>query len=312
MQTFERLGDVDSTPEKLTGRYADFWSFVLDAQRMAPFGLENQVRYHKEWLRDEYDDWYGLERRSNFEAVAGLVKEGWPAGLRKMDEALGRLEVAVPPVSIRRKRQRGEWGDELDIHRVYAGDFGKAFSSMRRPPGSKRKTFKIAVDSIAFGGRGAEEMFWQGAAAIKLGQLLSEAGYIVELVSAFRAEASGAQVYLEVVCKSSAAPLDLCSAAATMALPAFFRCIGHAWIHANLSSEHCGSGVSVERLRDDDADIIAPQSIDSSKSAARWVSEQIAKLDGGQGQSSSEEGEGGYGGEDDGEDEDEDEDEDNR
>ena len=308
MKTFERLGDVESTPEKLTGRYADFWSFVLDAQRMAPFGLENQVRYHKEWLRDEYDDWYGLERRSNFEAVAGLVKEGWPAGLRKMDEALGKLEVPVPPVSIRRKRERGEWGDELDIHRVYAGDFGKAFSSMRRPPGSKRKAFKIAVDSIAFGGRGAEEMFWQGAAAIKLGQMLSEAGYMVELVSAFRAEASGAQVYLEVVCKSSAAPLDLCSAAATMALPAFFRCIGHAWIHANLSSEHCGSGVGVERLRSGDADIIAPQSIDSSESAARWVAGQIARLEAGDaGQTEGGEGEN----EDEDEDRDEDEDDGN-
>ena len=280
METKERLGDVQSSPKKLKGRYADFWSFVLDAQKMAPFGLENQVRYHKEWLTRERSDWYGLEKEGNFQTVAEMVKEGWPDGLRRMDEALGKLEVPVPPVSIRRKRERGEWGDELDIHRVYAGDFGKAFSSMRRPPGSKRKTFKIAVDSIASGGRDAQEMFWQGAAAIKLGQMLSEAGYIVELVSAFRAQASGCKIFLEVVCKSSSAPLDLCSAAATMALPAFFRCIGHAWIHANLSNEHDSSGVNVNSLKESDADIIAPQSIDSSESAARWVAEQIARLDG--------------------------------
>lgn len=275
--TAPRQGLVEANGSKLIGRYDDFASYIHDAQHVAAHQNSTSQKYHKHWMEDANSNWYGLDKDHNFEQVRDLTLAGWPEGLMRMDKALGSLEIDVPPISIRRRRLRSDFGDELDIHRVYSGDVAHAFTTMKRPPGSKRKPLSIVVDSIASGGRDADSMFWQGAAAIKLGELLSNAGYTVELYSAFKARAH-CDVDLRVLTKASGAPLDLCSAAATLALPAFFRCIGHAWIHANLSTSHSSSGVSVEELSESDGDFVATQSLDNQEQAVEWVQKCIDKM----------------------------------
>lgn len=274
----KRMGLVTAGESQLIGEYEDFWSFVMDAQHPADHQHPNQASYHKEWMRKSRGSWYGLEEDANFEGVKQIVLDGWPDGLRAMEAALGSLAIDLPPVSIRRRRERSDFGDELDIHRIYSGDFARAFTSMKRLPGTKRKAFQIVVDSIASGDRAADEMFWQGAAAIKLGELLSNAGYTVELYSAFKAQVEQGSVTVRVMTKGSGTPLDLCSAAATLALPAFFRCVGHAWIHANLATSHESSGVSVRRLSAADGDFVAGQNIKNSALAVEWIQSQVARM----------------------------------
>jgi hypothetical protein len=273
-----RQGIVEFKNDTLIGRYDDFWSYIQDAEHPSLTQHAHSQRHHKHWMEDENSGWYGLPKSYAFAGVRDLVLEGWPDGLRRMDEALGSIEIPIPPISVRRKRLRSDFGDELDIHRVYSGDFAKAFGSMKRPPGTKRRSLQIVVDSIANGGRDADEMFWQGAGAIKLAELLSNAGYTVELYSAFKANAN-CKIDLRVLTKSSGAPLDLCAAAATLALPAFFRCIGHAWIHANLEVEHHSAGVGVESLGSKDGDFVADQRIDSKEKAIEWIQKQILRMD---------------------------------
>ena len=272
-----RMGDVRASRESLVGRYDDFASFVHDAQRVAPWQDQGAARYHRYWIDKRGGDWYGLPDDADFDLVRAVVFAGWPDGLRKMEAALGQIEVSIPPLSVRRSRLRGDHGDDLDIHRVYSGDLAHAFTSMKRPPGTKRKPLSIVVDSIAYGGRDADSMFWQGAAALKLGELLSNAGYSVELHSAFKAEAD-CEIDVRVLTKASGAPLDLCSAAATLALPAFFRCIGHAWIHANLKHRYPSEGVNVRKLDEADGDFVAQQSIDDKDDAAEWIADQLARM----------------------------------
>lgn len=273
-----RQGSVEAKDGKLIGRYEDFWSYIQDAEHASLTQHADSKPYHKHWMDDDNSRWYGLPKSYDFAGVRDLVLSGWPDGLRRMDEALGAIEIPVPPISVRRKRMRSDFGDELDIHRVFSGDFSRAFGSMKRPPGTKRRALQIVVDSIACGGRDADEMFWQGAAAIKLAEMLSNAGYTVELYSAFKARAN-CSIDLRVLTKSSGAPLDLCAAAATLALPAFFRCIGHAWIHANLEVSYESSGVGVEALTAKDGDFVAGQTIDSKESAIAWIEKQIKRMD---------------------------------
>lgn len=273
-----RLGSVDSRNGKLIGRYDDFWSYLQDAEHASLTRHPDAARHHKHWMEDDNAGWYGLPASHDFAGVRELVLAGWPDGLRRMDEALGSIEIPIPPISVRRKRMRSDFGDELDIHRVFSGDFARAFGSMKRPPGTKRRALQIVVDSIASGGRDADEMFWQGAGAIKLAELLSSAGYTVELYSAFKASAN-CKIDLRVLTKASGAPLDLCAAAATLALPAFFRCIGHAWIHANLEVDYDSDGVQVESLKANDGDFVAGQGIDSKESAVAWIEKQIQRMD---------------------------------
>lgn len=128
--------------------------------------------------------WWGIP--GGLRQVMEVTKHGWKDGLEKMRRTLGKLEADFPRVRAkkRRKVRRGQ-GNELDIHRVYAGDLPRAWNATEKVevfPGRKRgKKVTIAVEMSASGGRHGEQLFWRGATATFLAERLTNAGYSVEV-----------------------------------------------------------------------------------------------------------------------------------
>src|SRR6185295_10789471 len=63
--------------------------------------------------------WNGVE--GSVHAVQKLIRDGWPEGVTRMEEALRDLGETLRPASVSRKPVWTDQGDELDIHRVWAG-----------------------------------------------------------------------------------------------------------------------------------------------------------------------------------------------
>src|SRR5712672_397052 len=75
-------------------------------------------------LADGRERWLGVEGGSS--AVQRIFTEGWPEGVTRTLEALKGLQVRRA-TSIRRKRIRADFGDAIDMQRVYRGDLANAW-----------------------------------------------------------------------------------------------------------------------------------------------------------------------------------------
>jgi hypothetical protein len=124
--------------------------------------------------------WFGVAGGAT--EVGELVRDGWPEGVQRNEQAFGQIEV--PPVqSMRRKKTWGPSGYAIDMLPVYRGNPG-AWSSHRRrraPGGSRFITIRV-VGSEGFSAR-ADTLFWRGAAALALIDALEHAGYNVRVVA---------------------------------------------------------------------------------------------------------------------------------
>jgi hypothetical protein len=74
-------------------------------------------------------DWYGVRRENKPGEQAGmtvarLVREGWPEGVRLMEQV--QSQIAPPQArSIRRRAQWSDQGDDLNLQRLYAGNIDR-------------------------------------------------------------------------------------------------------------------------------------------------------------------------------------------
>ena len=121
--------------------------------------------------------WYG----GTAAQAAERAERGWVEGA---DEALKRLaNLSVPlPTSVKRKLVREDHGDELDIHAVYRGDLSHAWSSRKRRPVRGSMLVRLVSQSDVNAWVTAEQLFWRGAALIKMADILTAAGYSVEIL----------------------------------------------------------------------------------------------------------------------------------
>jgi len=120
---------------------------------------------------------------------------------------------------------------------------------------------------------------------MKLADALINAGYSVQVESAFKGYDDQEWV-ARVIVKEYTAPLDLSSLAATTALPAFFRALGHDWHFIPSERRIRSAGYSVCDLdKDDVADsgdeapiFLASQKLTTDTKAAAWVAECVKEL----------------------------------
>lgn len=278
----------------VTGRYESVESFV-EAVFGAPRAKGTRV------VRDHEISWCGLDReRDNVgdnasEAVRTLIKRGgWAHGAELVSKIAAR--EASAPVSTRRRNVRGDYGDEVDMQRVYAGRLDAAWSRPGRASCVSRRLFRIVVNCVARSGFDAERMAWRGVAALRLADLLSSAGYGVQIETGFNERSIVQRDYqysLRVVTKRFEDPVDLQMLAATTALPGFFRALGHDW-HAIASPVAMTGGTSyrvsdgeeliaeVQREREEDGvqSIVVLGNVDSEETATEWVEQQLLSLQG--------------------------------
>jgi hypothetical protein len=251
------------------------------------------LAYHASFAQGQESEWYGVEGRNRpftLAALFDLAQSGWKHGSDKLQQTIEKLTPPTP-INIRRKPRWGESGEELNVDRALLGQWDAAWRyTPRCAVGAGKRNVTVVVDCIAPGVTDADEMFWRGAAATALADCLSEAGYAVQLVSAFKGTTMGMgdDVVARVIVKPYSAPFDQQTAAAAMALPGFFRGFAHAWGfgHLKLGKQIMDGGWYAEDLNEADvADLsdgaamfVAHQNIRSAKDAQEWVEGCVTNL----------------------------------
>ena len=132
--------------------------------------------------------WLGCK---NAETVERHFKQGWPELLNRLQPMAEQLRVALPLDEVtavqietrRRKRHRSDYGDTLDMHRVWSGDIDRAWE---RPIKERRLTpteryASVFIDSGANAGTSADETLWRAATALVLVDVLTRMGINTEV-----------------------------------------------------------------------------------------------------------------------------------
>ena len=185
--------------------------------------------WHTIWNGTEHigeADWYGVDD-GRPDTVRNLAQRGWPEGVARLNHALAELPAITPPQSIRRRRVWSDQGDSLDMPRIWAGRSDVAWQrckrSMQRAPAVVTLYCNMAASSMTT----AEQMFWRGAAVLRLADYLTHAGYNVEVIAATAAAHVGIGENLRtlqtVQIKPARGPLELNTLAAVVCLSGFYR-----------------------------------------------------------------------------------------
>lgn len=269
-----------------TERFDSVFDSIGVKEKMVNPDAHNQRYFENVFDRDLSDkkslEWYGIKGSSN--GVKKAIQYGWTDGVNRMLRNMETITGDLKATSIRRVLHRGSSGDELDIHRVYSGSLGDAWTSRKRARRTAPQVIQIACNIGISYGQEPDELFWRGAAVLKLADLLTEAGYAVELVaftSSDLANEAGDGLDLCTTVKQSDAPLDLNSMAATFCLAGFPRmAMLSKMVEVQAGKVADGYGRPADRVPEHCEDaILCPRKITSKVKAVEWLQDQIHKLE---------------------------------
>lgn len=219
------------------------------------------------------------------------VTQGWPGGADRVLQSMENL-VVPPPIDIKRRLIRADQGDELDIHTVYRGDLQHAWTSRRRRPTRSSTIVRIIAQCNLLAMTTFDQMFWRGAAVLKLTDALSSAGYNVEVIGAIASTGVGGyrgDFLATFPLKEARSPLDVSQLAGVMCNAGFHRLYGFR-LYFQIAPEqhgHPGNAASdrsgrIIRRADFGADgkptLAVPYGIGSKASAEQWITECVEKL----------------------------------
>lgn len=205
-------------------------------------------------MKGELSDWYGEEVNSLSDAEK-LVAEGWREGA---DKALAMVEEVYAncklpePKDVRRQQVWADDGDDLDYDRLMSGEI----ETMWRTTKSNGKGFNPhATLMVSWGGNAnisAEALFWSGAVAIILSDLLEDSGYRTEIVGGMGGFHRATKQYtISSVCvKELNEPLRTDAVAGALCSAGVFRTVGFKAILAADTEidSSLGSNVSLEKM----------------------------------------------------------------
>jgi hypothetical protein len=230
-------------------------------------------------------DWLGVETQAE---AAHICQRGvWPEGLARMERELAGFESPAA-TSIRRAQIWADQGDALDIHRVNSGQLDQAWRRTRRLARRASQNLVIAFPLMIRSRDTADKLFWCGAAALKLTDVLTIAGYTVTLVGTHGTTYDGHTSHDSLIVKAAAAPLDVEALIVAVAFPGFTRTVGFRAIASNVFPVSSGLGIA---LYDDQKPLEALNlptgnvlgglfaAVDSRETARAWIAAQLAKLE---------------------------------
>jgi hypothetical protein len=183
-------------------------------------------------LNTPFDDWKGgtnwFGGIRNWKEAADILEKGWSKGAERLRSLAGKLSAEVPQAkSIRRRLNWSDGGDEVCKDRLNNGQSDSCWRTMRRTPGASPQTVAIETD---FGGNchlTADDLFWQGAAAAVLTDVLEEAGYRVEMYANTKiGTPSGLNHWIRIKVKEADMPLRLDGVASVLCHAGIFRTYG--------------------------------------------------------------------------------------
>ena len=234
--------------------------------------------------------WYGIE--GGAPAVLKALVSGYPAGERKVEAFRNEIVASLPrALGHHRAKQRGEFGDELDIHSVYRGALDKAWTSSVRRIRKGTGVLRLVVDIGGNAHTSANELQWRGVAGMSLAEVMSKAGYSVEIVAAQAVADPAKQIntIMSCVIKPRSSQVDKGLLAATVCLPGFFRVLGFASIVRNcdnaglIADGGLGHYLAVSGLLpvpDKVTQLCVPGEVMDKNSALNFVRESVTLLQG--------------------------------
>lgn len=241
---------------------------------------ENADLWRATESEDRGADWLGVDTRAE---VIRAVSEGWPEGVARMFEGIG--QVAPKCATVRRKRRvRADFGDELDIHRVYRGSVSDAWSVSRRTSVESRNVVRIVMQIGALTYVQATEMFWRGAACAVLADALEAGGQRVEIFGYSSADRVFANkqgnITILFPIKAAESPLDPAALAATVCLAGFHRHYvfkARCSARRKISPSYGATAVGVPRELDEPGLIhVSLNDVSSQESAIEFVRRHVA------------------------------------
>ena len=182
----------------------------------------NKTEATEKWTRKSERSWLGVSSVSELRSV---LKNGYPAGVAKLEQiTVGELPA---PQDIRRRRVRSDQGDELDMQAVYRGDLSRAWSRTKRQSRNSVRSVSIVIDLCGNASVTSDQLFWRGAAGLRLANELTNAGYSVAVygaAGAVRIDSTGDHRLAQFVeIKAEDSPLDMDRLASLTCLAGFFR-----------------------------------------------------------------------------------------
>lgn len=246
-----------------------------------------QVHAHNEWMGE-----WGTR---NVIKLGGMTREQcidicesgrWDEGVARMQKELEGFEVPAAR-SIKRKAVWADQGDSLDIHRVFNGQLDAAWrrTKRRQMPATRQVviTFPLFVSWM----HSAEKLFWCGAAALKLADLLTEAGYSVAIIGVHGTTNNGNYCYDSLTVKTADQPLDINAVVVAMAFPGFSRTMGFKALMSIPFPITSGLGTAIYDATEPlEALGYLPEEcahglfaeVDSKSSARAWIEKQLARF----------------------------------
>lgn len=180
---------------------------------------------------NEYSgDFYGDVQ--NFGQIEGLLK-GWSDGAARARKLMDELGCELPMAeSTRRRRVVGQDGTDVIVEAWIDKDIDRLFESRKRFTTMGHRIIQIGMSWGGNANRGMAEMFWGGAAALVLTEMLESAGYGVEVHAYDYTIPSGHAVegkqamLLDMLVKPSDQTISPDTFAALLAHPAVYRGLG--------------------------------------------------------------------------------------
>lgn len=256
---------------------------IADFMNIRPRSAENQSSGgHRslEGTRINGRNWFGVD---SLQEVERVMREGWVDGVKRIYEALGHIGQDVQAVSLKRRIVRSDQGDEFDIHRAYSGGLDQAWSRRTRQvrvAGGASITIGVSIAQSV--GNNSEEQFWRGAAAVRLADILTDAGYQVRIMAYSKSTGyyvNGSGMLFTVTVKEANQPLDLSAVASIVALAGANRWYGLAQGHAEPYEVDEGNGVPDSRYMLDEADFnITKSSISTREDAERFINNALVSI----------------------------------
>lgn len=207
---------------------AILWDSVTEPEAMlkTEWQVESNLKHATDvWNRKigSGSDWLGVPTVPELRSV---LTKGYPAGVKKLETiTCGDLPE---PQDIRRRRVRSDQGDELDMQAVYRGDLGRAWSRTKRQSRRSVRSVSIVIDLCGNASVTSDQLFWRGAAGLRLAEELTNAGYSVAIYGAagmkrLHSYDEKFQMAQFVEIKAEDSPLDMDRLASLTCLAGFFR-----------------------------------------------------------------------------------------
>jgi hypothetical protein len=253
----------------------------------AIYGLANRTMHKKQIARGmTKQDWFGVPSGQGDEVITALI-DGYQPGVELVEQLLATMpDDLAPPADARRRRVWGDFGDSVDMQRVYGGQLDRAFQRPRRQATRAPRIVKLMVACNAGWEQLARTVAWRGAAAVALAHKLTAAGYAVEIVGSFTSEmvhpnAPAPHLHLEVMLKQAGAPLDMSTLCGALTVLGFSRYVNFAVRrHSNYKvSTTYGVPTAPEKTPFWRPDYVAGfQECRCAASAAFFVAAKLAKI----------------------------------